>query len=180
MWSPTNRSDFHVPAGPSLRSVLILGCLLALCLSACGYQLASRSESILGDGTKTIKIKGIDYPTLHPWLPNSIRSSLRDEIGARYLARWVDSGSADYEIQINVESFTSREWIRTEWDTSQMFSISIVLSAVIYDGSTNKEVWNSGSLYYSEYEETSDERGASGNIITQICRRLADKMRETF
>lgn len=154
--------------------------LAAAVVCGCGYRMAGDSPSVIGDGSKTLKVKGVDYPTLHPWLPHSIRSKLRDEIGARHLARWVDSGPADYAIQINVISFSTRQWVRTELDTTQLFSTSMVLEAVIYDGSTNKEVWRSGQLSYSEYEEKSDEKAASGDIITQIIRQLADAMRRTF
>ncbi len=154
--------------------------LLTLLLGGCGYHLASSSPSIIGDGTKTLKIKGVDSPTLHAWLPNAIRSRLRDEIGARYLAKWVDSGSADYEIQINVLDFSTREWIRTEQDTSQVYSTSLRIEAIIYEGSTNKEIWRSGSIGYSEYSENADEKQASADIITQVVRKLADKMRNTF
>jgi len=165
---------------PVQSFVCCLLCVFLLISSGCGYQLASSQPSVVGDGTRTLKIKGVDSPTLHPWLPHEIRSRLRDEIGARYLAQWVDSGSADYEIQINVIRFTTREWVRTEHDTTQLYSTSLILEAIIYEGSSNKEVWRSGQLSYSEYEDKSDEKAASGDIITQIIRKLADKMRNEF
>ena len=159
---------------------LFAGLLATVSLSGCGYQLASNTPSIIGDGTRTLKVKGVDSPTLHPWLPHAIRSELRNEIGARYLARWVDNDFADYEIQINVLNFSTREWIRTELDTSQLYATSLTLEAIIYDSSTNKEIWRSGALSYSEYEEHSDEKAASGYIIVQVIRKLADTMRKAF
>ena len=182
MWSPTRRLHGY-PC--YLRVCLCLVWLLAALLvagtfSGCGYQLASNSPSIIGDGTRTLKVKGVDSPTLHPWLTHAIRSELRNEIGARYLARWVDSGSADYEIQINVINFSSSEWIRTELDTTQLYATSLSLEAIIYDGSTNREIWRSGTLSYSEYEEHVDETAASRNIIAQVIRKLADTMRKAF
>lgn len=155
--------------------------LLALfCAAGCGYQLASSSPSIMGDGTSTLKVKGVDNPTLYPWLPHAIRSNLRDEIGARYLARWVDTGSADYELQINIIKYTSREWIRTEVDTSQLYDTTLTIEAILYEGSTNKEVWRSGNIAYSERTEDVDEKQSSGDIIKQTMRLLADKLRQTF
>lgn len=164
-------------AAVPLWAAVLMFCLLS---TGCGYHFASSSSSILGDGTKTLKVKGVDYPTLHPWLPYSIRSRLRDEIGARYLAKWVDSGTADYEIQINVIAFSTREWIRTEIDTTQLYSTSLTIEAIVYSGSTNKEVWRSGQIYYSESMEHADEKAASSDIIAQVIRQLADKMRNTF
>lgn len=187
MWLPNNHGTAGLQEAPAfcnqrfLRIRLFAILLpLMLVLGGCGYHLASSSPSILGDGSKTLKVKGVDYPTLHAWLPNSIRSRLRDEIGARYLAKWVDGGSADYEIQINVITYTTREWIRTEIDTSQLYNTSLTLEAIVYDGSTNKEVWRSGAISYSEYGEQADEKAASGDIIAQVIRQLADKMRNTF
>ncbi|MDR2799799.1 MAG: hypothetical protein LBB52_00850, partial [Desulfovibrio sp.] len=101
MWS-RDKAKAARESGPLPALGLCLA--LALFCAGCGYTLASDSPSVLGAGTKTLKVKGVDYPTLQPWLPNSIRSVLRDEVGARYLAQWVDSGPADFEIQINVIS----------------------------------------------------------------------------
>lgn len=168
------------PANPAPRLFAGLLLLYALLLGGCGYHLASSSPSIIGDGSKTLKLKGVESPTLHAWLPNSIRSRLRDEIGARYLAKWVDSGSADYEIQINVLDFSTREWIRTEQDTAQVYSTSLTLEAIIYEGSSNKEIWRSDRISYSEYGEQADEKQASDDIIDQVVRKLGDKMRNSF
>lgn len=175
MWLP---DKFLLRSG--LFRFLVTGILLAVLCSGCGYHLASSGTSVLGDGSKTLKVKGVDYPTLHPWLPNAIRSRLRDEVGARYLAKWVDSGSADYEIQINVTRFSTREWIRTKLDTTQIYATSLTIEAIIYDGSSNKEVWRSGPLSYTEYEEVTDEKAQSADLITQVIRELADKMRNAF
>ncbi|MDR2605260.1 MAG: LPS assembly lipoprotein LptE [Desulfovibrio sp.] len=168
-------------AAPRRTAALLLCCLLTAALCAgCGYTLATDSPSVLGDGNKTLKVKGVDFPTLHPWLPNTLRSILRDEIGARRLARWVDSGPADFTIQINVLSFTNREWISSELDTTQLFASSITLEAVVYSGAENREVWRSGKISYSEYEAQVDEKALSGSILKQIIRRLCDEMRNTF
>jgi hypothetical protein len=156
-------------------------CLLpALVCAACGYNLAADSPSVLGDGLRTLKVKGVDYPTLQPWLPYSVRSILRDEIGARRLARWVDDGPADFTIQINILSFTNREWISSELDTTQLFASSMTVEAVLYSGDGNREVWRSGKIGYSEYEAQVDEKALSGSILRQIVRRLCDEMRYTF
>ena len=169
---PDTRRIAHFFACLLLTSILLQGCA--------GYHLASSGTSVMGDGTKTLKVKGVENPTLYTWLPYAVRSRLRDEIGARYLAKWVDSGSADYEVQINIISFTTREWIRTEVDTSQLYDTRMTIEAILYEGSTNREVWRSGHISYAERTEEADEKTLSGDIITQVMRLLADKMRNTF
>ena len=181
MLSPTNafgggtRRFVLLPA--LLAFVLFLGALLDGCA---GYKLATETPSVVGDGSKTLKVKGVDYPTLQPWLPFAIRSRLRDEVNARYLAKWVDSGSADYAIQINVVSYTTRQWMRTELDTTLLYDSTMIIEAIVYDGSTNKEVWRSGKLSYADRLESSDQKGVAEDIITQLIRILADRMRNTF
>ena len=167
-------------SGPFARLGILLLLCCALGLTACGYTLATSGSSVMGDGKSTLKIKGVDNPTLYPWLPHSIRSRLRDEIGARYLAIWVDDGTADYEMQINIVRFATRGSIRTEVDTSQLYDTSLTIEAILYEGSTNKEVWRSGHLSYAERSEEVDEKHASGDLITQVVRLLADKLRNTF
>lgn len=196
MWSPINaphggvlrrigrrQDSVGLPgtARPALPVIVLLLLLVGTLLEGCaGYRLASETPSVLGDGKKTLKVKGVDYPTLHPWMPFAIRSRLRDEINARYLAQWVDSGSADYEIQINVISFTTRQWIRSELDTSLLYDSTMTIEAILYEGSTNKEVWRSGKIMYSERTEETDDKVMAGDLITQVMRMLADRMRNTF
>lgn len=164
-------------------SLFALLALFVLLLSGCGYKMAADMPSVLGDGTKTLKIKGVDYPTMTPWLPYELRSKLRDEINARYIARWVDSGPADYEMQINVIRFTNREWMRSDQDQSILMSMDLVIEAIVYEGSTNKEVWRSGKISYNDTLDTKDtdnERTAADELITQTVRILADRLRRTF
>ena len=179
MWSQANAKLAFLPA--LSRSLLLTLLLPAFLLpAACGYRPGSETPSVIGDGTKTLKIKGVDYPTLEPWLPHAIRSRLRDEVNARYLAKWVDSGSADYEIQINVISYTSRQWIRTELDTTILRDSLLTIEAIVYEGNTNKEIWRSGKISYSERLEQASNKAVAGDIITQTVRMLMDKMRNTF
>ena len=197
MWSPTSPKMVFSPSARVRRAageahacpcthrsrpaaLLLLVLLSVLILDGCGYRPGSATPSVVGDGTKTLKIKGVDYPTLEAWLPYAIRSRLRDEVNARYLAKWVDSGSADYEIQINVISYTTRQWMRTELDTTLLYDSTMIIEAIVYDGSTNKEVWRSGKLSYADRLESSDQKGVAEDIITQLIRILADKMRNTF
>ena len=181
MLSPTNafgggtRRFVLLPA--LLAFVLFLGALLDGCA---GYKLASDTPSVVGDGSKTLKIKGVDYPTLQPWLPFAIRSRLRDEVNARYLAKWVDSGSADYEIQINVVSYTTRQWMRSELDNTILYDSTMIIEGIVYEGSTNREVWRSGKISYMDRIEDVDDKALAEDITTQLVRMLADRMRNTF
>ena len=176
---PTNRSSRPFLPVRVLRAVGTL-CLLCLLTSCAGYALEADSPSIFGDGTKTLKVKDVDYPTLQPWLPYTIRSALRNELNARHLVQWVDSGPADFEIRIKVISYTTREWMRDEIDRGMLYDSSMVMEATVFDGSTNKEVWRSGRLSYSDRLEQPNEQVAANDIVTQVVRKLADKMRNTF
>ncbi len=161
--------------------ILPLCLLFGLLASGCaGYQLAADQPSILGNGSKTLKVKGVDQPTLYPWLPYSLRTALRNEINNRDMAKWVDSGPADYEIQLKVISFTTREWMRSENDQTLLYDTQLSLEAFIYDGKTNQQIWRSGVISYDDRVETPDEQSVSDDIIAQVMRRLADKMRAAF
>ena len=181
MLSPTNASGGgarrFAPLPALLLFVLFLGALLDGCA---GYKLATDTPSVLGDGGKTLKIKGVDYPTLQPWLPFAIRSRLRDEVNARYLAKWVDSGSADYEIQINVVSYTTRTWMRSELDTTLLYDSNMVIEGIVYEGSTNREVWRSGKISYMDRLEKVDDKAVAEDLVTQLMRMLVNRMRNTF
>ena len=81
-----------------LAAGLLSGLLVCLMLTGCGYvwrgQEGSLSEnSVLGNGSKTLKIKSVEQTSLYPWLTYQVRSLVRDDINARNLAKWVDDGT---------------------------------------------------------------------------------------
>lgn len=170
------RSYNHVSLGVIIVSLLCS----SLLISACGYKLAADSPSILGDGTKTLKIKEVKNPTLEAWLPAAIRSALRDEINARSLAVWVDSGPADYEIKIDIAGYTSREWMTSRTDVAMLYDNTLTINATVFDGTTNKEVWRSGNIGYSDRSEEPGRENSAESLIAQVMSRLTEKLRSTF
>ena len=158
---------------------LLVFCLMGL--TACGYKTAAFSPSILGDGSKTLKIKEVDSPTLDVWLPHAIRSSLRNEVNARHLARWVDDGPADYEISIKITAFTQREGIHDRYDNPLLYDNRLEVVATVYDGATNKEIWRSGSIAYSDRDQNAvDTRTSADAIVNRTMYLVADALRNTF
>lgn len=162
------------------------GWVVALCLSlaGCGYvwrgQEGSLSEhSVLGAGNKTLKIKSVEQTTLYPWLSYRIRSLVRDDINARSLAVWVDDGPADYTLTIRVPSFQVRSY-GVYRSRTLLFTATIKMEFIVYDGKTNTEVWRSGVIEYSENYETANEENAMKDIITMVVRRCMDSLQQRF
>lgn len=162
--------------------IFFITCLLCtgILLSACGYKLAADTPSILGDGTKTLKIKEVSNPTLEAWLPASVRSGLRDAINARHLAVWVDQGPADYEIKIDIKGYTSRETMSSRTDVAMLYDNRLAINATIYDGATNKVIWQSGEISYADRSEDRGRENSADDLIAQIMSRLTEKLRNTF
>lgn len=154
--------------------------VLLLALAGCGYQLGADMPSVIGEGEKTLKIKSVEQPTMYPWLGHMLRTNIRDEIGARHLAKWVDSGQADYDMRIVVKAFTMRSWVYGKNETTLMFTGNMTLEAIIYQGGGSTEVWRSGLLSYADTFESNDERGAAEELSVLIARQLIDRMRQTF
>lgn len=173
MWSPTK----------SLVRLFAL-CVLVLSLAGCGYGLGTDSPSVLAQpspGTlPTLKVKSVENPTLYPWLSYTIRSELRDEVAARGIARWVDSGRADYEISLKVDTFTFRSWLTNREDQTMLYEAAMTLEAFVYEGNTNVEVWRSGKTHYSQNYENVQERTAAGDLTREMMRRLLTTMRRAF
>ncbi len=162
-------------------SILPVAILLVSILTGCaGYDFASNQPSVFAGNDKTMKVKGVDYPTIQPWIPHAIRSLLRDELAARNMIQWADSGSVDYEIQINIISLTSREWASSNENVPALYDNAVTLEAIIYSGLSNQEVWRSGRIRYSEREEYPAEQASSSYVIKHAIRLLADKMRMAF
>lgn len=180
----TGRFVHGILAGiPRVRSLLLL-CLAALALGGCGYTLGADTPSIFTERNQgkipTLKVKSVENPTLFTWLPYSLRSHVRDEIAARKLAVWVDSGRADFEIDLKIASFTYRSSVYDENDATLLYSANLTVEAVVYEGGTNQIVWRSGAVSYSDSRETLEQKQAADLLLENIARQLADRMRQAF
>ncbi len=168
----------------SRLTMLLLGVMLLVTLGGCGYvwrgQEGSLSEnSVLGTGNKTLKIKEIDQTTLYPWLTYKIRSLIRDDINARNLAIWVDEGQADFTLTVRVPSFQVRSYGEYQ-SQSQLFTATIIMELIVYDGRTNTEVWRSGPISYSDNFENSNEESAIQEVLFMAIRRCMDRLQQRF
>ena len=174
-------------------SPILLSCLLVVLVAAgCGYQLTSREPSVLtrlsnstaapedGQEIPTIKIKGISNPTLYISLEHQLRGAFRDAIANRNIARWQDSGLADYELQINIIKYTMDGWGYSQSGDSVMYRASAVMEAIIYSGETNSEVWRSGQIGLSRTYDTDSEADAAYALSLELVERVVDRMRSVF
>lgn len=163
----------------------VLLCLLCLALGGCGYTLGSESASIFSKHSgssqlPTLKVKDVDNPTLFSWLPYTLRNELREEIAARNLATWVDSGRADYEIELKIDSYTYRSSVYDPDDETLLYSATISVEATVYESGNNRVIWRSGRVSYSDSRESLEEKGAATYLVQNIARQLADRMRQAF
>lgn len=175
----TRRGTWSHPAAR-----LLCGLFVCLLLAGCGYvwrgQEGSLSEnSVLGNGSKTLRMKSVEQTTLYPWLTYQIRSLVRDDINARSLAKWVDDGPADYTLTVRVPSFQVRNYGQYR-SASELYTATITMEFIVYDGKTNTEVWRSGSIYYSENYENSNEETAIRSILELAVRRCMDALQQRF
>lgn len=172
------------PSSQSGLRLLIAGLFACLLLAGCGYtwrgQEGSRSEeSVLGNGTKTLRIRSIEQTTLYPWLPYRIRSLVRDDINARGLAVWKESGATDFALTVRVPSFQIRSYGEYK-DRTLLFTATISMEFIVYDGRTNTEVWKSGLINYSEQYESTSEEQAIKDTISLVVRRCVDSLQQRF
>lgn len=167
----------------ALARLLIL-CLTLTALAGCGYGFGTDAPSVMPSlipgALPTIKVKSVENPTLYPWLPYVIRTELRDELAARRLGQWVDTGRAEYEIAIRVENFLIRSWLLDSDDKTSLYSASMTMEGIIYRGDSNEEVWRSGKIGYSQSYESIQERLVAEDLTRELIRRLLSAMRNAF
>lgn len=158
-----------------LLCVMVLPFLLA----ACGYGMSSKDDTILGTSKTTLKLTSVEQPTMFPWVGYTLRATLRDEIAARNLAVWVDNGKADYNMHLRVNSFTMRSSVKNTQDATELYTGTVDMTAIFFNGANNVEEWRT-NVSYSNTFETDNEETAATLLFTQAVRRIADNMRSTF
>jgi len=168
----------------SIRLLPLFLALFFCVLSAgCGYTLRGQqdaipADSVLGDGSKTLRIQSVEQTTLYAWLPYMVRSELRDGITQRGLARWVE-GPSDYTISAKLTSCT----ITNENNASgapQLYTVSIAMVFTIYDGHTNTPIWTSNPVGYSNSFQYESESEAVRQVVEECVRIGLDRLQQRF
>ena len=165
-----------------LKNHLIIASVAFVCLVlvGCSYKMANEFPSVVGDGTRTVKIKGVDNPTMSTDIAYLLRSRLREEITVRHMAKWVDSGPADFELDIKIKQFNDRGATFDDNFQTKLYSIQLIVELVVYDGSTNQKVWESGPITQTDFSEIPISKESTLDVTTLLVRTLADRMRNQF
>ncbi|MBQ8664378.1 MAG: hypothetical protein IJ474_01170 [Mailhella sp.] len=161
-------------------------CCLSLFAGGCGYQMdgfetaSSRAHSVLGSGSSTVRIDTVEQVTMHPWVPYYLRGIVRDEVTLRRLAKWVDSGKADYLLSITMPGFKVRSSISNKVDNTLLSDTTVALELVVRSGVTGTVVWRSGLIHYTDTVEVVDEASAIREGLKEVVRRGLDRMQQEF
>lgn len=161
-------------------------CCLGLLAGGCGYELdgysssSSRAVSVLGDGNQTLRIEKVEQVTMYPWVQYYLRGITRDEVNLRRLARWVDSGNADYLLTINMPGFRVRSAVSNRVDNTLLSDTVVQLELVVRSGKSGAVVWRSGVISYYDKFETVDEASAVRDGLKEALRRALDRMQQKF
>ena len=92
----------------------------------------------------------------------------------------MDSGLADYELQINIIRYTLDGWGYARTGDSVLYKGNIAMEIIAYSGETNKEVWRSGPASLSRTYDTDNEMEAAYSLALEVAERLVDRMRSVF
>ena len=161
-------------------------CCLSLFVGGCGYELdgysssSSRAVSVLGDGNQTLRIDKVEQVTMYPWVQYYLRGITRDEVNLRRLARWVDSGSADYLLTINMPGFLVRSSVSNQVDNTLLSDAIVQLELIVRSGKNGTVVWRSGVISYTDTFETVDEASVVRDGLKEALRRALDRMQQKF
>lgn len=172
---------------PAFLKPFLLSILAAalLTVSGCGYtwrgeENSSTTHSVLGDGSKTLRIRSVEQTTLYAWIPYIVRSQLRDEIAARGLAKWVDAAPSDFTIGVKILGCRMRSDNDLSSGMPNLVTATISMVFNICNGHTNQEIWSSGTIEYTDSFEREDERTVIQSIVRECIYRGVDRIQQQF
>jgi outer membrane lipopolysaccharide assembly protein LptE/RlpB len=159
----------------------ITALVLALGLCACGYTLRGQraDPSSAGAPDRSIRLLEVNQPTIYTDLVYILRSQLRDEINARGMAVWKDSGQADFGLILDVVSFTVNAYGQSRSE-NLLYTAYMSMVFQLVDGQTHQQVWTSGQISYSERYTNVNEEEAVRELAASIIRRGTDRMQMFF
>lgn len=167
-----------------MKKRLLAVCCVLFLLYGCGYAIqgfdSPAHDSVLGNGTCTLKLNKIEQSTLYTWVPYFIGSKLRDEVYLRKLAVWVDFAPADYLISVRMPIFFVDAYASDETDKTILNQATLELEILVENGKTGETVWRSGVIRYSDRYENRSEEQAVQEAITQAIHRSLDRMQIKF
>ena len=131
-------------------------------LTGCGYSVTPsimEKKSVLGDGTKTVRIVKAEQETMLTWPAYYARNILQEEINKRQLAKFVSFGPVDYELEILIPRFVTNDFFKyTSTNSAAVVTANEQVEIIVRDASTKIIHWRSGLVSYTEiYEGTSWE-----------------------
>lgn len=151
--------------------------------SACGYKVqgltTKNTDSILGDGSKTVAITKIEDPSLYPWVNYYVTNLFHSEMNMRRLAKWENKDKADYTIEVIMPRFESRSFLNDETDRTLLSTIYIEMEVTVRNSVTN-EVWRSGVLSASEYFDNMNEESAVRENLSELIYDIFNAMENNF
>ncbi len=169
---------------PAFLKPLLLS-ILATALLGCGYtwrgqENSTTTHSVLGDGSKTLRIRSVEQTTLYAWIPYIIRSQLRDEIAVRGLAKWVDTAPSDFTISVKILGCSMRSDNDITSGMPRLVTTTISMVFSICNGHTNQEIWSSGTIEYADSFTVEDERTVIQSIVRECISRGVDRIQQQF
>lgn len=155
-----------------------------LILSGCSYQWQGfhtpATNSVLGDGSKTMSMGTVEQASLYAWLPYYVRSVLRDEINVRKLAQWRDDGESDYRMEVKVPLFRISSYSHDADDVTLLSAAQVQVELLVYHDKNDTLAWRSGIVNHTEYYENPREDQAVREVLEQALRRAVDRMQQAF
>lgn len=164
-------------------SVVCVSATLAalLALAGCGYKLGAGGPDVLPQGQNTLALSKVDNPTLKTWLEPQLRADIRDELSARNIATWRDSGDSDFSMEIKILRYTESSYLTNEREETLKYVVDLRLEAKLFSSDEKLPVWESGPISVQEYYyNDAGLEEAKKLAVSLASRELADRMGDAF
>ncbi|MEG2140549.1 MAG: hypothetical protein RRY20_07160, partial [Bilophila sp.] len=80
---------------------------------------------------------------------------------------------------VRVPSFQIRSYGQYR-NQNLLFTATITIEFIVYDGETNTEIWRSGIITYDENYENANEETAIKEVVHMALRRCMDSLQQRF
>ena len=166
---------------------VVVGLLLMLVVSGCGYSLPGRGGN-LPDDIRTVFITPIANTTAEPFIETGLTNEMRNQFARRQTLNVVSADNdADAVLSLTIVSYNSTSISYNDDDDISEYRVTITVRGSLVRTADDSVLWNGTSSWHEQYfsndnraEQKSHEKKAQLVVQRRLAQEVYNSITDNF